>query len=259
MSEALLEHAVLYITNVHFVGSRPVWPSLVSMEELHDLILLPPQSVHATDKEQTAASHFANNSFKGKVQRLYCCRNLIFFLNHSKFLALKVLTSHPWDMLSLLQLLLHVLDLPVFEKLLMSELFSSFSNFFHAKTTGFITTSTHLSLWTSFDDSNLACFSRFSLKQVISQAVVGWLCCLQQNPAQLSVIWVREPPGRALLQPGIQTKIVWKQDDPLWSPKYQTKSRLSTLLWNFILKGNADQTYWFNFHAAIYMWDLFDL
>lgn len=29
------------------------------MEELHDLTLLPPQRVHATDKEQTAASLFA--------------------------------------------------------------------------------------------------------------------------------------------------------------------------------------------------------
>lgn len=114
-----------------------------------------------------------------------------FWITASFFLcskcSLSVLISHPWDML----LLLRFSDLPVFEKLLMWELFSSSSNSFHAKTTGFITTSTHLSLWTSFDDSNLACFSRFSLKQVISRAAVGWLCCLQWTLAPSCVIWVR--------------------------------------------------------------------
>lgn len=130
-------------------------------------------------------------------------------------------------MLLLLQLILHVLDIPVFEMLLMSELFSSFSDSFHAKTAGFITTSSNLSLWTSFDDSNLACFSRFSLKQVISHAVVGWLCCLQWTLAPSSVIWVRGPPGSALLQPGLQTEIVWNKDDPLWSAKQQTTRHTS--------------------------------
>lgn len=138
---------------------------------------------------------------------------------------LKVLISNPWDMLLLLQLLLHVLDLPVFEKLLMMlELFSTFSNSFHAKTAGFITTSTHLPLWTSFDDSSLACFSRFSLKQAISHAVVEWLCCLQWPLGPSSVIWVREPLASALLQPELKTKIVWNQDNPLWSAKHQTKT-----------------------------------
>lgn len=123
-----------------------------------------------------------------------------FWITASFFLcskcSLSVLNFHPWDML----LLLRFSDLPVFEKLLMWELFSSFSNSFHAKTAGFITTSTHLSLWTSFDDSKLACFSRFSLKQAISRAAVGWLVVLPTVDTRTVMrdLSACEAPGSAL-------------------------------------------------------------
>lgn len=73
---------------------------------------------------------------------------------------------------------LSMLDLPVWEMLLMPELlFFLFSISFHAKTLRFRTTSTCLCFWKSVDDSNLGCFSILPLTRVISYAVVRWFSC----------------------------------------------------------------------------------
>lgn len=150
-----------------------------------------PHRVHATDKEQTVASLFAREILHLKERSRECIVAEMWFsfwITASFFLVLKMLISHPWDML----LLLHFFRLTCFWKAADVRTFLLLFELLPRQKRGvyhdFHPSASHR---TSFDDSNLACFPRFSLKQVICRAVVGWLCFLQRTLAPSCVIWVR--------------------------------------------------------------------